>query len=230
MCPCPCHGLPIFRASLLLQEVEQIFIDLVGIDVWQSMRRSWVDLHPAVRHHIDCLVRAGLDGNNLIIVSHQDQNRNVHLLQVFSVILLPRLGAIMHSFEAAHHALLEPAVNQSLALLCALAIEPKEGTTWNVDEELCSILNHGLSEAVEDWRRNTFGVVLGLHHLRWIRADEHSFRNTASTMAPDVARNLSAAGRVANEHDVLEIEMLDKLAQIVCPGVHVIAEPGPGLK
>jgi len=45
-------------------------------------------------------------------------------------------------------------------------------------------------------------------------------------MTPDVARHLAAAGGMADQHRIVQIELLDDRSEIVGVGVHVVAVPG----
>ena len=127
----------------------------------------------SIGHNIDSQQSGRLDGDDLVIVSMQNEHGDVHFLQVLCVVLLPRLDAVIDSLEAAHHALLEPGVDQSLALDGTLAVEAEERAGGDVDEELSAVLEHGAAEAVEDRYRQALGVALGLQHLWRNGADEN---------------------------------------------------------
>jgi hypothetical protein len=42
----------------------------------------------------------------------------------------------------------------------------------------------------------------------------------------DVTRDFTATGGVADMDDILEVELLDKLGEVVGVGIHVVAGPG----
>ncbi|MNV64960.1 hypothetical protein D3C71_1576270 [compost metagenome] len=47
-------------------------------------------------------------------------------------------------------------------------------------------------------------------------------------MAADVARNLSAAGRKADQGHILELQGIDHCGEVISVVVHVVALPGLG--
>ena len=70
------------------------------------------------------------------------------------------------------------------------------------------------------------GLVADLQHDRRHGGDEDRLGDSLRPVAPDVAGDFAAAGGVANERGVLEIECLDHGGKIVGIAVHVIPRRG----
>src|ERR1051326_5777383 len=126
----------------------------------------------------------------------------------------------MDSLQAAHHALHVPAVNHTLALLCTLSIEAKEGSGRDINKKLRSVFEHGRAETIKGSAWCALGIGFRLYHLRRVRADEHSLGHSAGAVTPDVTGDFPTACGVANQHYVLEVEMLDRLGKIISPSIH----------
>jgi hypothetical protein len=56
--------------------------------------------------------------------------------------------------------------------------------------------------------------------------DEHGLGHALGAVAADVARHFAAAGRVADQHGVLQVQRFDDGGEVVGVGVHVVAVPG----
>src|SRR3546814_15470053 len=84
----------------------------------------------------------------------------------------------------------------------------------------------GGAEAVEDVDRQAAGVSLGLQHERRHGADQHRLGDALGAVAADVAGHLAAAGRMADEARVFDVQMPDQPRQVVGVGIHLLAVPG----
>ena len=78
---------------------------------------------------------------------------------------------------------------------------------------------------VEHLDRQAARVGGRLQHQRRHGADEHGLGHAGGAVAADVARDLAAAGRVADVHGVAEIERRDERREVVGVGVHLVAVP-----
>src|SRR5690606_17977450 len=91
--------------------------------------------------------------------------------------------------------------------------------------ELGPVAPHVFAHVVEELARDAGGVVGTLHQARRDGADEDYARHALAAVPTDVAGDLSAAGRVADQHHVPEIEFFDDTGEVVGVGVHVVARP-----
>ena len=88
---------------------------------------------------------------------------------------------------------------------------------------MCSIpSSNACTDVIERLDRQSTGIGFGLEHQRRNRTDQYDLGDMLSTMAPDVAGNLGAAGGEANEEGPLQIELLDELGEVVGIRVHVV--------
>lgn len=71
-----------------------------------------------------------------------------------------------------------------------------------------------------------FALDVGETGFSLLGPDEHSLGHQRCAMTADVVGDFAAAGRMADEHNVTEIERLDELGQIVGVLVHIVALPG----
>ncbi len=81
-------------------------------------------------------------------------------------------------------------------------------------------------QVVEYLHRQALRIGRGLQHDRRHGGDEDRFGDPLRPMAPDVAGDFAAAGGVADERGVLEIERLDDGCKIVGIAVHVVPRRG----
>ncbi len=73
-------------------------------------------------------------------------------------------------------------------------------------EELRAVGPHAGTDLVERLHRQAAGIGGRLQHQRRYRADEDGLGDTFGAVAPDVARDLTATGRVADMDRVLQVE------------------------
>ena len=193
------------------------------------MRSTLIDLQRPLGQKFDGDLRRIINRHDLVVRPMQNQDGNVHLLQVLGTV---RLGedcdAVVRVLEPAHHALLPPGPDQSLAdlVLVEVAIEAEEGARRDVDEELGAVFDHCRAEAVEYLHWQATWIRVGLEHERWHGADENRLAHAACTVAAAESRDLAATGRVTDEYDVLQVEVFQELVKVIGVGVHVVSGPG----
>src|SRR3546814_5524431 len=64
-----------------------------------------------------------------------------------------------------------------------------------------------------------------LPYTTLFRSDQHRLGDALGAVAADVAGHLAAAGRMADEDRVFEVQMLDQRRQVVGVGIHLVAVP-----
>ena len=126
---------------------------------------------------------------------------------------------------AAHHALPPPILDHAGRDLRALAVEAVEGAGGHVEEELGAVVRGGLAEAVEHLDGQAFRVGRGLQHQRRHGGNQHRLGDAAGGLAMlgHIARDLAAAGGMADMDGILQVEMLDHREGVGGIMVHVVA-------
>ena len=79
--------------------------------------------------------------------------------------------------------------------------------------------------SVERVDRQAAGIGVRLEHQRRHRAYQHGLGDAIGAVAPDVAGDLSAASRVADQGCAVQVQRFDECRQVVGVGVHVVAIP-----
>src|SRR5690606_13836541 len=98
-----------------------------------------------------------------------------------------------------------PVIDQTLRYFRARAVEAVERPGRNVGKELCAIVRELRPKSVEHLDRKSTGIGFRLEHDRRHCADQNRLRDPAELRSSDIARNLTAARRVADMDRVLEI-------------------------
>ena len=88
------------------------------------------------------------------------------------------------------------------------------------------VVERPLADAVEYLDRQSAGIARRPQHQRRHRADQDELGDPSAAMAADIAGDLAAAGGMADQHDVLQVEFLDQARQVVGIAVNVVAVPG----
>ena len=174
------------------------------------MRTSRVNLQRPFLQVLDRQRSRSLNWHNLIQLPMQDQNRNVNLLQILRVIILPGDRSIIDSFEAAQHALLIPTINQTLGRRRTGEIIAEERASWDIGEQLGTVGDHAGARSIEPGNIPSFGVVLFQEHARRRSADENGFGDSTRAVAAEESDYFCTAGRVAYERRVFEVQVLDE--------------------
>ena len=95
------------------------------------------------------------------------QYRDIRTPQIISSIgLRERLDTIVGGLEVASHTLPPPIPDFALAHSRIWSVEAKERACGHIEEELCSIFNHGLPERVKYFQGHTGGIGFRLDHPR----------------------------------------------------------------
>ena len=155
-----------------------------------------------------------------------DQGRDIELLEVLGEVGLGEgLDAFVGVLEAGLHAPEPELIQHALRDLGARPVGAVEHGR-EVLVELRAVLGEAAPQVVEDLDRQAFGIGRGLQHDRRHGGDEDRLGDPLRAVAADVARDFAAAGGVAHQRDVLEIERLDHGGQIVGIAVHVVSGRG----
>src|SRR3712207_5964229 len=135
------------------------------------MRSARINLELGTLDDLRGFLGRGLDRDDLIVVTVDDECRPVDLLQVFGIVDLRELPhAIVLALDAAHHALEPEGLTQAFVDLRAVAVEAVERNR-EILEELRAVARRVLADAVEDLHGRTLGISLGLQHQR---SEEHT--------------------------------------------------------
>ncbi len=92
--------------------------------------------------------------------------------------------------------------------------------------EFGAIVEHALADGVEDRERRALGAGLALQHQWWHGPKWHGLGHARRAVAPDRVGDLAPATRVADQHDVAQVELCDQLGQVVGVLVQVVTIPG----
>jgi hypothetical protein len=185
-----------------------------------------VDLEQRVLHDLRGEPRRIVDGHDLVVAAVDDERWHVDLLEVLGEVgLREGLDAEVGRREAGHHALEPERLADALGDLRARAVVAVERQAQFLPE-LRPIGEHGGPELVEGLDRRAAGVGRRLEHEWRDRADEHGLGHAGGAVPADVARDLAAAGGMADVDRVLEVERLHHRREVVRVRVHVIAVPG----
>jgi hypothetical protein len=167
-----------------------------------------------------------LDRDDLVVLAVQDQSRDIDLLEILGEISLREgLDALVRVFEAGLHAPEPELIQYALGDLGPRPIGTVE-LCRQVLVELRAVLHKAAPHIVEDLDRQPLRIGRGFQHKRRHCSDEHRFGDSLLSVATDVADDLAAAGGVANEYGILEIERLNHSCKIVGIAIHVIPRRG----
>jgi hypothetical protein len=156
----------------------------------------------------------------------QDQSRDIDLLEILGEISLREgLDALVRVLEAGLHAPEPELIQYALGDLGPRPIGTVE-LCRQVLVELRAVLRKATPHVVEDLDREPLRIGGGFQHKRRHGGDEDRFGDPLLSVAPDVADDLAAAGGVAHEYGILEIERLNHSCKIVGIAVHVIPRRG----
>jgi hypothetical protein len=233
---CNKHGFiagpsPVSPDKLLLlglgpQEGQQISIHLILMRSRDAVRCTRiVDFLRALDEsgRLRCRV---LDRDDLVVLAVHDQSRDIDLLEVLGEIgLREGLDALVGVLEASLHAPEPELIQYALGDLSPGPIGTVE-LCRQVLVKLRGVLHKAAPQVVEDLHRKPLRIGRGFQHKRRHCSDEHRFGDSLLSVAPDVADDLAAAGGVAHEYGILEIERLNHGCKIVSIAVHVIPRRG----
>ena len=194
--------------------------------VGEAVRATRVNLQGGVFDEFGRSASRGVDRHDLVVVAVDDQGWHVELLEIIGEVRLgKRLDAVELVLEPALHALQPERVADALADLRSRPVGTVEFRR-KVLEELRTVSSNTGADAVEHLYRRAAGIGVRLEHQRRHRAQQHGLGDALGAVAADVAGNLTAAGRMADQGDALQIERFDELRQVVGVGVHIVTVPG----
>ena len=210
--------------ALLLgpQEGQQISVDLILMRGREAVRCTRIVDFLRATDESGRLHRRVLDGNDLVVLAMHDQGRDIDLLEVLGEIGLGEgLDAFVGVLEACLHAPEPELIQRALGDLGPRPVGAVKQCR-QVLVELRAVLHNAAPQVVEDLHRKPLRIGWGFQHDGRHSGDEDRFGDSLRPVAPDVAGDLAAAGGVAHENGVLEIERLDHGCKIVGIAVHVI--------
>src|SRR6202035_5527273 len=103
-----------------------------------------------------------------------------------------------------HHSLAPPVLDDSFRNACPRPVEAVERTCGHVPIKLGSVIGNLRLESVEYFFRKATGVRRRLDHYRRDCGDKDGLDGPTFTMTSEIMNNLSATGRMADVHGVLE--------------------------
>src|ERR1035437_6902513 len=178
---------------------EQVGIELVFVRVGETVRPTRVDLQDRVLDECGRGVSRGADRHDLVVVSMNDEGWHVELLEVLGEVRFgKRLDAVELVLETAPHTLKPERVADALADLRARPVGAEEGRT-EILKELRAVGGNTGADTIERLHWQAAGIGVRLEHQWRHRAHQHDPGDAPGAMAPDVAGDLSAAGRVADQ-------------------------------
>src|SRR5216684_5436355 len=142
------------------------------------MWKAGIDFQRRIVHELRGQSRRNRDGNDLVVITMENQCRNINLLEIVTEVgLRERLDAVIVSFDSAHHSLQPPMLPnafRSLRAWTVVAIERK----GKVLVELRLILRNPGADAVERFHRQAARIRSRFHHEGRYSADQDSFCDT----------------------------------------------------
>src|SRR5229473_756128 len=157
---------------------KQVGIDLFGIGCTHPMRKAGIDFQRRIFHELRGQRRRIRDGNDLVVITMENQCRNINLLEIVTEVgLRERLDAVIVSFDSAHHSLqpkmlLNPFRN--LRAWTVVAIERQR----KVFIELRPVSRDPGADAVEHFHRQAARIRSCFQHEGRYSADQYSFCDT----------------------------------------------------
>jgi len=76
---------------------------------------------------------------------------------------------------------------------------------------LRTVGSNACTDLVERLDRQSTGIGVGLEHQRRNRTDQHGLGNTFGAVTPDVASDFSAAGRMTDQGNTVQVKLFDQL-------------------
>src|SRR3989440_4798447 len=208
------------------QEGQQVGVELLLVCAHEAVGRARIDLQGRVLDDLRGEKGRVTDRHDLVVITVDDQGRNVELLEVLRHVRLGEgLDAVECAFETDLHRPQPERVPEALRHLGARPVGAVEGGA-EILVELRAVRADAGADLVErlDWRAAWIG--LRLQHQWRHRAYQHGLGQARGAVAADVAGHLTAAGGMADQHRLVQIERVEERRQIVSVGVHVVTVPG----
>ncbi len=208
------------------QEGQQVGVDLILMRGREAVRCARIVDFLRALDEPGRFLRRVLDGNDLVALTVHDQGRDIELLEVLGEVGLGEgLDAFVGVLEAGLHAPEPELIQRPLRDFGVRPIGAIEH--WSqVLVELRAVLGDATPQVVEYLHRQALRIGRGLQHDRRHRGDEDRFGDPLRSMATDVAGDFAAAGGVADERGLREIERFDDGCKIVGIAVHVVPRRG----
>nr|GEU28259.1 hypothetical protein [Tanacetum cinerariifolium] len=213
------------RRTSGLQEGQQVGVELVLVGGGQAVRRAFVHHQLGVLQQLGRGAARRVDRHDLVVVAVHHQHRHVDFFQVGREVgFRELLDAVVRVLDAALHALGPERVAHAFGYIGAGTVVAVERQR-QVLEKLRAVGQHALADAVEHGQRQAVRVGVGLDHLRRHRRDQRGLLDAAGAVAGDVARHFAAAGGVAHQRGVADVERVEQRGQVVGVRIHVVAGP-----
>jgi riboflavin biosynthesis pyrimidine reductase len=169
-----------------------------------------------------CLFGRRLGDERKSLVEGDDQGGHIEPLEILREVRLEKcLDAFKLILETALHALRPERLAHPLTDLCVRPVGAIEGF-GEVHEKLGTVGGDTGTDAIEHINRNATWIGASSEHQRSHRAHQHGLENAFGAVTPDVADDLSATGRVADQGDVVDIECFNEFCEVVRVGVHIV--------
>src|SRR5260370_1675699 len=157
---------------------KQVGIDLCGISCTHPMRKAGIDFQRRNFHELRGQKRRSSDGNDLVVITMENQCRNINLLEIVTEVgLRERFDAVIVSFDSAGHSLqpeMLPNAFRDLRAWTVVAIERK----GKVLVELRLVRRDPGADAVERFHRQAPRIRSRFHPDALYSADQSSFCDT----------------------------------------------------
>jgi hypothetical protein len=158
---------------------------------------------------------------------HQD--RHGDLLQVFTEVGLGEGDdAVIMRIGASHHPLAPPIPDHPLRGFRTRPVIAIERSSRHIVIELGSVGSELRLKPVKNLLGQPTGIGRRLYHQRRHRADDHCFCYSTFAITRQVMHHFAAAGRMADMHRTLKVEMCRQCRQVVGVMIHVMAVAGLG--
>src|SRR3989442_596852 len=208
------------------QEGEQVGVELLLVREGQAVGRPRIDLQGRALDDLGGEQGRVSDRHDLVVVAVDDQGRNIEPLEVFRLVRLGEgLDAVEGPFEADGHRPQPERVPRALRDLGTRSVGPEEGGA-EILVELRTIGTQTGAELIEHLNGEAAWIGRRLEHQRGYRSHQHGLSEARGPVAADVAGHLAAAGGMAHQHRVVQIERVEERRQVVGVVVQVVAVPG----
>src|SRR5947209_4933320 len=197
------------------QEGQEVGVELILVRAGEAVGRSRIDFQSCVLDNLGREKGRVGNGHNLVVVAVDDQGWNVELLQIFGEIRLGEdLDAVEGAFETDLHRPQPERVPNALRHLGTRPVGAVEGCA-KVLIELRAIPGNACTDLVERLDGQAARIGLCLEHQWRYRTHQHSPGEARGAVATDVAGHLAAAGGMADQHRIVQIERVDKRRESV---------------
>ena len=188
-----------------MYEGKQFGIDLVLERGTHSVWSARVDFEDGSLNNPGRKQGRSTDRYDLVVVTVENQRWDVELLEILSEIGFGEgFDGVVTGFNSGDHALEPERIAQALRDFAAGTVGAVEWGAQIFPELRTIFLNVG-TDFVEDFYRQTGGIIGGLEHERRNCADEDGFRNALGTVAPDIASDFAATRRMSDVYGILQI-------------------------